>query len=106
VADNRRSSTRHDVDIPARIQIKGATEPCAVRNLSMGGAFIATHKLAMGERVTVWFRIPTHESDIEAAGVVRWATDQGIGIQFDGLRARETWALGKYIESLPPSPPQ
>lgn len=100
VADNRRSSTRHDVDISARIQVGDAQEGCQIRNLSMGGAFVATRKLPMGHRVTVWFRIPTHEHEIEAAGTVRWATDQGIGVQFDGLRARETWALGKYLESL------
>jgi len=68
----------------------------------MGGAYVGVRKLPMGARVTLWFRIPTHESEIEAAGVVRWSTDQGVGVQFDGLRARETWALGKYLESLSP----
>jgi len=101
VADNRRSSTRHDVDLSARVEIRGAQETCQIRNLSMGGAYLGVRKLPMGERVTVWFRIPTHESEIEAAGTVRWSTDDGVGVQFDGLRARETWALGKYFESLP-----
>lgn len=100
VSANRRSSTRHDVEIPARIQIADAQESCEIRNLSMGGAFVAVRKVPMGQRVTVWFRVPTHESEIEATGTVRWATDQGIGVQFEGLRARETWALGKYFESL------
>lgn len=100
MADNRRGSTRHEVDIPARIQVGGAQETCTIANLSMGGAFVTARRLAMGERVVLWFRIPTHETDIEAAGTVRWSTDQGIGVQFDGLRARETWALGKYFESL------
>jgi hypothetical protein len=101
VADNRRSATRHDVEISARIQIDGVQEDCKVRNLSMGGAYVGTRRLPMGHRVTVWFRIPTHENEIEATGTVRWATDDGVGVQFDGLRARETWALGKYFESLP-----
>jgi hypothetical protein len=105
VADNRRSSTRHDVDISGRIQSGTAPEPCQVRNLSMGGAFVSMgRKLPMGNRVTLWFRVPNLENEIEAAGTVRWATDEGIGVQFDGLRARETWALGKYFESLPQSP--
>jgi hypothetical protein len=100
VSDNRRTATRHDVDLEARIQIAGATEDCRVKNLSMGGALVATRRIAMGERVTIWFRIPTHENEIETQATVRWSTDQGIGVQFDGLRARETWALGKYFESL------
>src|SRR5689334_18728650 len=100
VSDNRRTATRHDVDIAGRVKIKETEEQCRVGNLSMGGAYILIRRLPMGERVTLWFRIPTHDAEIEAAGTVRWSTDAGIGIQFDGLRARETWALGKFFESL------
>jgi len=100
VSDNRRSSTRHDVDIEARIKITSDVDTCRIKNLSMGGALVATRKLPMGQRLTIWFRIPTHENEIETAGTVRWSTDDGVGVQFDGLRARETWALGKYFESL------
>jgi hypothetical protein len=100
VSDNRRSAKRHDVDLGARIQIAEAQEPCRIRNLSIGGAFIGVRKLPMGSRVTVWFGLPTHESEIEATATVRWNADDGVGVQFDGLRARETWALGKYLESL------
>jgi hypothetical protein len=103
VGDNRRSSNRHDVEIAARLQAGDAEEECQIRNLSMGGAFVAARRQPMGGRVTVCFRLPTHEAEIEAHGTVRWATDEGIGVQFDGLRARETWALGKYLESLPGS---
>lgn len=103
VADNRRSSTRHDVDIAGTLAVGGAgaaAEPCQIKNLSLGGALIASHKLPMGERVHVTFRLPTLEDPIASAGVVRWSTDDAIGIQFDGLRARDVWALGKYFESL------
>ena len=86
------------------MQIADAPEACRVKNLSMGGAFVETRKVPMGARVTVWFRLPLLEDEIQATGTVRWATDQGIGVQFDGLRARETWALGKYFEGLPDSP--
>jgi hypothetical protein len=104
VADNRRSSTRHDVDLAGRIKVGEAPESCQVKNLSIGGAFVGLgRKLPMGDRVTLWFRVPNLENEIEAAGTVRWATGEGIGIQFDGLRAKETWALGKYLESLPQS---
>jgi hypothetical protein len=103
VADNRRSSTRHDVDLEGRIQIGEVIEPCGVKNLSMGGAFLAARKVPMGTRVTLWFRVPMLPDEINASGTIRWATDQGIGVQFDGLRAKETWALGKYLEALPHS---
>ncbi|MCA9678694.1 MAG: PilZ domain-containing protein [Kofleriaceae bacterium] len=104
MADNRRTSTRHEVDIAARIKVGAEPEDCRIGNLSMGGAFMMMRRLPMGERVTVYFRLPTHDSEIEAVGTIRWSTDQGVGVQFDGLRARETWALGKYLESLPSAP--
>ena len=104
MADNRRSSTRHDVDLAGRIKAVAESEDCRVRNLSIGGAFVSLgRKLPMGDRVTLWFRVPNLENEIEAAGLVRWATSEGIGIPFDGLRAKETGALGKYLESLPQS---
>ena len=103
MADNRRSSTRHDVDIEGTIAVGGAGAPveaCQIKNLSLGGALIETRKLPMGERVHVTFRLPTLEDPVATAAVVRWSSGTGIGVQFDGLRARDVWALGKYFESL------
>ena len=103
MSDNRRTSTRHDVDIPGTLAVGGAGAPveeCRVKNLSLGGALIETRKLPMGERVHVTFRLPTLEDPIATAAVVRWASVGGVGVQFDGLRARDVWALGKYFESL------
>ena len=101
--DNRRSSTRHDVDLDGTLAVGGAgavAEPCKIKNLSLGGALIEGRKLPMGERVHVTFRLPTLEDPISTAAVVRWTTAGTIGVQFDGLRARDVWALGKYFESL------
>lgn len=104
VADNRRSATRHDVDLTATLAVGGAgapAEPCQIKNLSLGGALIdAPRKLPMGERVHVTFRLPTLEDPVATAAVVRWSNASGVGVQFEGLRARDVWALGKYFESL------
>lgn len=89
------------MDIEGRLKSAEEPVPVRVKNLSIGGAFVAAAKLPMGHRVTLWFRVPQLEQEIEAVGVIRWATDQGVGVQFDGLRARETWALGKFFEGLP-----
>ena len=73
-------------------------------NLSLGGALIAAGaKLAMGQRVTIFFSIPTLENEIEVGATVRWSDDKATGLQFDGLRAREVWALNKFFEQLPAS---
>jgi PilZ domain len=104
VADNRRSSTRHDVELDATLAVGGAgadAEQCKIMNLSLGGAYLVTRKLGMGERVHVTFRLPTLEEPVATGATVRWTTGEGVGVQFDGLRARDVWALGKFFESLP-----
>ncbi|HEY1553548.1 MAG TPA: PilZ domain-containing protein [Kofleriaceae bacterium] len=102
MADNRRTSTRHAVSIAAKVVIDGATKPCTVLNLSLGGALVAVGgRLAMGQRVQIVFPVPTMEEAIEIGSTVRWSDDKATGLQFDGLRARDVWALNKYFEQLP-----
>jgi hypothetical protein len=100
VADNRRSSTRHTVSIPTKLTVDGAARECTMVNLSLGGALLAGVKLAMGKRVQMVFAIPTAEGPIDIGATVRWTDDNGIGLQFDGLRARDVWALNEYFKQL------
>ena len=32
----------------------------------------------------------------------RWSNIDGVGVQFDGLRARDVWALNEYFKQLSP----
>ena len=82
------------------------SRPVTVMNISLGGALISagSPRFPMGSRVTVSFAIPTLEEAIEVGATVRWSDDTATGLQFDGLRAREVWALNKYFESLPALP--
>lgn len=101
MADNRRTSARHTVSIPA--QLTAASEPtsCTIMNLSLGGALVsATARHAMGQRVQIAFRVPTQEPAIEVGATVRWADGTSTGLQFDGLRARDVWALNEYFKQL------
>jgi hypothetical protein len=70
--------------------------------LSLGGALLAIGtKLAMGTRVQLSFSVPVVTEPIEVGAIVRWSDENATGIQFDGLRAKEVWALNKYFEELP-----
>jgi hypothetical protein len=103
VADNRRTSTRHAVSIPGKLTIDGAVGDITVLNLSLGGAQVGgAKKLPMGQRVQIVFVVPTVEEPIDIGATVRWSDGAGIGLQFDGLRARDVWALNKYFEQLAP----
>jgi hypothetical protein len=100
MTDNRRTSTRYDVTIPSKLTINGTPMDATMTNLSLGGALIAGTKQAMGQRVHISFRVPTLAQPIEIGAVVRWTDAKGIGIQFDGLRAQEVWALNEYFKQL------
>jgi len=73
-------------------------------NLSLGGALVAaTAKISMGSRVVFTFSVPNAADAIEVGATVRWSDDKATGLQFDGLRARDVWALNKYFQQLPSS---
>lgn len=101
VADNRRTSARHVVSITGMLSIAGTPNACTIVNLSLGGALIsATQRHTMGARVHISFPLPTAEQVIEVDATVRWADMTSVGIQFDGLRARDVWALNEYFKQL------
>lgn len=78
-----------------------AEHTTVIVNLSIGGALVTHARLPMGHRLHLSFRVPTLAEDaITIGAVVRWSTDLEIGVQFDGLRPKEVWALSKYFESL------
>jgi hypothetical protein len=83
---------------------EGTTLRGTTRNLSLGGIFVELDRaLPFGARVSLCFQIPTHKEPTMIDGFVRWIDQEegevrGVGILFDGLRARDVWALSKYFE--------
>lgn len=99
--ENLRSAKRYAVDIPIEYSVGGARKTAQVTNISLGGVYIAAlEKFPFGQRVTLKLQISTQKEAIEVGGQVRWVDAGGFGVQFDGLRARDVWALGKYFERL------
>jgi hypothetical protein len=100
MTDNRRTSTRYDVWIEAKLTVNGAVTDITMTNLSLGGALVSGTKQPMGARVSINFKVPTLKETIEVGAVVRWSDAKGVGLQFDGLRAQEVWALNEYFKQL------
>ena len=82
--------------------MNGENRAMTVVNLSLGGALIAVSgtRFGMGSLVQLSFSIPTTTDVIEVGATVRWSDDKVTGVQFDGLRARDVWALNKFFEQL------
>lgn len=101
VVDNRRTSARHAVSILGTLTIAGDVAECTIQNLSLGGAqLVSTTRQALGQRVRIAFELPTSPEPLALDGSVRWSDGQSVGIQFDGLRARDVWALNEYFKRL------
>lgn len=84
----------------------GERQMAVTRNISLGGMFVEIMKpVAVGSAVLVRFKVPTQPEAIEVAGEVRWVESDvgggvaGMGVRFQGLRAREVWALNRFFQS-------
>lgn len=77
---DRREGARHiSVLRVGRALWDGKDQLCVVRNLSMGGLmFECLHVPNVGQRVAIELR-----SDKEMTGIVRWAKDGNVGVEFD-----------------------
>jgi hypothetical protein len=91
-----RATLRYAVDLPGRLQLGGTLLACRIRNVSLGGVFVLGPTLTIGTRVLLRFAAP-HVPHFEAACVARWHTAEGSGLQFESLRAVDTYALARFI---------
>ena len=90
-----------DVEVIAGDQKRTATTV----NISLGGLFVeTTEPFPLQTRLQIRFKIPTQPDPIEVSGEVRWVEPGaaglpcGMGIRFQGLRAREVWALNRFFQ--------
>ena len=102
--EHRRSDRRYDRRVPIDFAHEGSSFSAHTRNISLGGVFIETDQtLPFGAKVSLKFKVPTQSEAIEVDGQVRWLEMdegrlRGIGVRFEGLRARDVWALNKFFE--------
>lgn len=98
---NRRSSSRHAIQLAAHLVVGDDKHEATIVDLSLGGAQLNYDKrLRTGQKVKVLFQVPVLEHNVDVDAVVRWSNGQATGVQFEGLRARDVWALNKFFETL------
>lgn len=99
-AAERRSATRHAVQLFGSIEHAGVVEAARIEDLGANGARVCDWTgpdLRVGDAITLRFRLPPLAEPLDLTGRVRWVgagATRTCGIAFDGgLRAREVWAL-------------
>jgi uncharacterized protein (TIGR02266 family) len=102
----RRTDPRYARRIAVEIIHADATHPATTRNISLGGMFVETTTLLpLASKIQIRFQVPTQPEPIVVDGEVRWVEKgqgeepMGMGIRFQGMRAREVWALNRFFQS-------
>jgi hypothetical protein len=102
--EDKRRTKRFDVQLALRVRRGDEEVTGMTQNLSLGGMLASVAfepALQVGDKVHVTFSVPQLADPIEAQAEVRWMAAPAVGLQFvTGLRAKQTWALGKFLESL------
>jgi uncharacterized protein (TIGR02266 family) len=101
----RRIDPRYERQLEVEILFEGKKQISQTQNISLGGLYlIAPGPLPIGSTVQLHFTLPTQPEPVEVAGDVRWVNkigsgeESGIGIRFQGLRARDVWALNRFFQ--------
>jgi type IV pilus assembly protein PilZ len=68
------------------------------RDIGIGGMFIKTSSpAAYGTSLKLSVTLPTRATTLELVATVRWMSDEGMGVQFGLMGARETYEITKLI---------
>lgn len=71
-------------------------------DLSLGGMFlVAPRPLRYGTKIALFVHLPGIIEEIRIPATVRWASENGMGVQFGVMGARETHALTELISRVP-----
>lgn len=97
----RRATQRYSVHIATVIEFAGERRAGMLVDLSLGGALVVAQRaeFKLGDRPRLEFTVYRTEL-IDCHAIVRWRALNGIGVLFDGLRAREVWALTKHFADV------
>lgn len=110
------SNKRQHNRIPLEIDIDFSSESNFyngfTENISEGGVFVATYEhKAMGEKVSLKFRLPDSNEMIECEGEVRWIREQnadtpdvspGLGIRFINMSPSVQARVDEFIREREP----
>jgi c-di-GMP-binding flagellar brake protein YcgR len=100
MTESRRLHERFDVELPVLVVHEGAEVSGTTVNVSLGGMLLQVERpVPFGANVRIRVELPALKDRTEIPAVVRWDRDGAIGVQFTGLRARDTWALNQLMKA-------
>jgi hypothetical protein len=94
----KRAYSRIKLRVPVTCTTDGGAQVDAnTRDVSVGGVFIESPDIpAFGTKISLILNAPELAS-MKLPGIIRWTTNDGFGVQFQLLGARETHALALLV---------
>ncbi|MSP61894.1 MAG: hypothetical protein EXR72_16490 [Myxococcales bacterium] len=111
--EHRRADRRYQRRVAVAFVHEGRPHSAESRNISLGGMFLDTDvALPYGARLELEFYLPTQPDPVKVVALVRWSSSdggdesgaRGAGLRFEGLRARDVWALNNFFERSEEAP--
>lgn len=99
VARKPREGERREIALDVVFQTEDGEPTRGVsRDIGIGGMFIKTSEpAAYGSPVKLTVTLPTRAATLELEATVRWMSDEGMGVQFGLMGAKETYEITKLI---------
>jgi type IV pilus assembly protein PilZ len=98
-----RRFVRAPLNQPVTFAVKGedgASYEGTGKDISLGGMFVETGTPgAFHAEVTIRATLPGSNEPVTLPGIVRWTRPDGMGVQFQLLGARETYAITSIVRA-------
>jgi hypothetical protein len=96
-----KARTGHDLGVRFRAAGQTAWVSAGARDVGAGGAFITTEAAQeIGTEIVLELVLPTSDQVFTLSAVVRWASPDGMGVQFAGEPAHVLLELTDYFATL------
>ncbi len=97
---DQRSHDRFPIKLDVVLVHKGEEYRAHSKDLSLGGMFVYTNApLRFGAEVALRLAVPRLRYEGELPAVVRWVREDGVGLAFRSLRARDVHAFNQLFKS-------
>lgn len=93
----KRQHVRFDFQTEVDLELTGSTEQGTTVNISQGGTLVNTAAvIPFGEKIVLHIKLPGLPDICKMPSIVRWSKQgEGVGLQFESVRAIEVWAINK-----------
>ena len=98
---DRRTSNRVTLSIPCALEIESTIVSGQILNIGKGGLAVRTMEpILIGSRITIVFRLPNHDREINSVSRVAWSNRQSVqGLQFEEIQTSDQAIIDEFVDS-------